>query len=80
MDQVSENARNYLVYMESTDSYYYGRTDSSLVWYVSVAGIRQLENGNIEVYYTCEWLYPEEGVVTLKPVGDSYIVISNKGL
>lgn len=80
MDQVSENARNYLVYMESTDSYYYGRTDSSLVWYVSVAGIRQLENGNIEVYYTCEWLYPEEGVVTLKPVGDSYIVISNKRL
>jgi hypothetical protein len=74
------SADKYLRYLESTDSYYVGRSDSSLVRNVSVAGIRQLDNGNIEVYYTCEWLYPHEGVVTLKPVGDSYIVISNKGL
>ena len=70
----------YIVYLESTDCYYYGRTDSSLVQNVSVAGIRELENGNIEVYYTCDWLYPEEGFVTLKPVGDSYIVVSNAAL
>ena len=70
----------YIRYQKSTNRYYYGRTDSSLVQNVSVAGIRELENGDIEVYYTCDWLYPEEGVVTLKPVGDSYHILSNKGL
>ena len=74
------SADKYLRYLESTDSYYVGRSDCSLVRNVSVSGIRQLENGNIEVYYTCKRLYPKERVVTLKPVGDSYIVISNKGL
>ena len=80
LSEFINSADKYLRYLESTDSYYYGRSDSSLVRNVSVAGIRQLENGNIEVYYTCKWLYPHEGVVTLKPIGDSYIVISNKGL
>ena len=79
--EFKNNSTNpYLIYMESTDRYYYGRSDSSLVWNVSVVGIRELEIGNIEVYYSCDWLYPEEGVVTLKPVGDSYHVLSNKGL
>lgn len=76
----NNSANPYLIYMESTDRYYYGRTDSSLVQNVSVVGIRELDNGNIEVYYTCDWLYPEERVVTLKPVGDSYHILSNKGL
>ena len=80
ISEFNDITNKYLRYLESTDSYYVGRTDSSLVWYVSVAGIRQLDNGNIEVYYTCEWLYPKEGVVILKPVGDSYIVIANKRL
>ena len=70
----------YICYSESTDRYYYGRSDSSRVQNVSVIGIRELENGNVEVYYTCDSLYPKNGVVTLMPDGDGYIVLSNKGL
>ena len=75
-----ESELQYIPFLESTGRYYYGRTDSSLVWNVSVVGIRELENGNVEVYYTCDFLYPENGVVTLMPDGDGHIVLSNKGL
>ena len=72
-----DSADPYICYSESTDRYYYGRSDSSRVQNVSVVGIRALENGNVEVYYTCDYLYPENGVVTLKPAGDSYHILSN---
>ena len=75
-----DSAKQEIRYLESTDYYYYGDCDSFTVFRVSVAGIRELDNGNIEVYYTASGPGPLEGVVTLKPVGDSYIVISNKGL
>ena len=72
-----DSADPYICYSESTDRYYYGRSDSSRVQNVLVVGIRALENGNVEVYYTCDYLYPENGVVTLMPDGDSYHILSN---
>jgi hypothetical protein len=80
MADFPDSAKREIRYLESTDYYYFGDCDSFTVFQVSVAGIRELENGNIEVYYTASGPGPLEGVVTLKPVGDSYIVISNKGL
>jgi hypothetical protein len=73
----TNSAKQVIRYLKSTDCYYYGRTDSSLVWNVSVVGTRKLENGNIEVYYSCDWLYPEAGVVTLQPYGEGYHIVSN---
>ena len=72
-----ESELQYIPFLESTGRYYYGRTDSSLVRNVSVAGVRELENGNVEVYYTGSYVGPEEGYVTLKPMEGGYRVISN---
>jgi hypothetical protein len=50
------------------------------VFNVTGAGVRELDNGNVEVYYTTSGSGLFEGFVTLKPVGDSYIVIANTDL
>ena len=76
----TESAKQDIRYLESTDYYYYGRSFSATVFEVTVAGIRELENGTVEVYYTASGPGLMEGVATLKPVGDSYIVISNAEL
>lgn len=79
LDDFSDTAKKGYYYLESTDSYYYGWVWSNTVAHVTVAGVRELENGNVEVYYTTVTGL-SEGFVTLKPVGDSYIVIANTKL
>jgi len=68
-------------YLESTGLYYLARSDSSVVWNISVAGIRELENGNVEVYYTENNESYAGGYVTLQIMEDGgYRVISNTSL
>lgn len=76
----TDSAKQDIRYLESTGYYYYGDNDCTTVFMVAVAGIRELENGNVEVYYTAGGPGPLQGFVTLKPVGDSYIVIANTAL
>ena len=69
-------------YLESTNSYYYFNSGSKHVGDICVIGTKALDNGNMEVYYTRGYgLDPAEhgqrGVVTVKPVGDSYHILSN---
>ena len=80
LDDFTDTAKKGYYYLESTDSYYYGGEWTSSVFHVTVAGVRELENGNVEVYYTSSGSGLFEGFVTLKPVGDSYIVIANTKL
>ena len=84
LEDYGEDALSDFLYLESTDCYYLYHGDAMFRYQLRVVGTRTLENGNIEVYYLENYLYGlngrEQGVVTLKPVGDSYIVISNKGL
>ena len=75
-----ESELQYIPFLESTGRYYYGRTDSSLVWDISVAGIRELDNGNVEVYYTERNESYAGGCVTLQILEDGYRVISNTSL
>lgn len=67
-------------YLESTDSYYYGGERTNSVFQVTVCGVRELGNGNVEAYYTTKGSGLFAGFATLKPVGDSYIVIANTDL
>ena len=46
---------------------------------MTVVGVRQLDDGNVEVYYTLGNGI-DKGFATLKPVGDSYIVVANTDL
>jgi hypothetical protein len=75
-----ETELQYIHFLESTGRYYYGHSDSSLVWNISVAGIRELENGNVEVYYTQNNQSYAGGCVTLEILEDGYRVISNTKL
>ena len=80
LDDFTDEAKEGYYYLESTDSYYYGGEWTNSVVNVTVVGVRELNNGNVEVYYTTSGSGLFKGVVTLKPVGDSYIVIANAKL
>ena len=73
----NEDAVNGFVYLESTDCYYLNLSDGNCAHDVQIAGIRNLENGNIEVYYSWNSWTDMNGVITLKPNGDGYQVLSN---
>ena len=82
LDDMHDDTLWAMHYLESTDSYYYFNSGSKHVGRIHVVGTKTLKNGNIAVYYTRGYeLDPTEhgkrGVVTLKPAGDSYHILSN---
>ena len=79
LDDFTDEAKKGYYYLESTDCYYYGAEWTESVFHVTVVGVRQLDDGNVEVYYTLGNGI-DKGFATLKPVGDSYIVVANTDL
>lgn len=82
LDDMHDDTLWAMHYLESTDSYYYFNSGSKHVGRIHVVGTKTLKNGNIAVYYTRGYeLDPTEhgkrGVVTVKPAGDSYHILSN---
>ena len=72
----------HLNYLESTNCYYRLGGGSWYVGKICIVGTKTLDNGNVEVYYTQGYKsdpveHSQRGVVTVKPVGDSYHILSN---
>ena len=72
----------YLEYLESTNCYYRLGSDSGWSGCFEIVGTKNLDNGNIEVYYYRNMgIFDEEdrprGVAVLKPVEDGYHIVAN---
>ena len=65
------------VYLELTDCYYLCHSDSNCAHELQVVGYRMMENGDIEVFYMWDYWTDMNGVITLKPNGESYLILSN---
>lgn len=63
------------VYLDSTNCYYSNHSDGAGLVYLTIVGTRTTKDGNIEVFYSYQ--RTDKGVVTLKPAGDSYHILSN---
>jgi hypothetical protein len=81
LDEMHKDAFSLMYYLESTNSYYYFNGGFSCVDFLRIIGARTMENGYVQVYYGVGFGYHldylDQGVVTLKPVGDGYQVVSN---
>lgn len=71
-----------LEYLESTNCYYRLGSDSAWSGCFEIVGTKNLDNGNIEVYYYRNMgVFDEEdrprGVAVLKPVEDGYHIVAN---
>ena len=78
LDDVRPQAFEGLAYLETTGYYYINRSDAGGVYELEILGYRMMEDGTMEVYYYSDVGYPgSQGVVTLKPHGDSYHILSN---
>ena len=78
LEDLNPKAFYNIMYLESTGCYYVTHSDAMAASNFTPLGYRTLENGNIEVYYTAENVYPySNGVLTLKPNGEGYRIVSN---
>ena len=80
--ETTDTARKHLLYLESTNCYYYLNSGAAFAR-ICVVGTRMLDNGNVEVYYCRDNGESNvesmgKGVATLKPVEDGYHILSNR--
>ena len=72
---LSDAAYEGLTYLESTDCYYFFATGvMGGTEYFEAKGVEHLDDGTVKVTYECEY---GVNVVTLKSVGDGYLILSN---
>lgn len=81
LNEMHKDAFSLMYYLENTNSYYYFNGGFGPVDFLRIIGTKTLENGYVQVYYGVGFGYHldylDQGVVTLKPVGDGYQVVSN---
>ncbi len=77
LEDFGDDALKSFLYLESTGCYYLLRSDVLYAHKLNVVDFHELENGNVEVYYSVERWTNMNGVVTLKPSADGYHILSN---
>ena len=77
LSDVAPSGFDGLVYLESTNCYYFMATGANTPENFSALSVETAETGMITVRYTIQWTAPNEYIVTLKPVGDGFIILSN---
>lgn len=75
LEDVADTGFEGLVYLESTDCYYHMVNGANGVEDFEATKVEVLDDGSLQVYYTS---YGENLVVTLRPNGDGYQIVSNK--
>lgn len=75
LEDVADTGFEGLVYLESTGCYYHMVTGANSVEDFEATQVEVLDDGALQVYYTS---YGDNLVVTLRPNGDEYQIISNK--
>ena len=76
---MDESAWQYFWYTKCSGRYFLSYNLTLYFEDFQAIGFRTMDNGNTEVYYSGD--FPAKfGVVTVKPVGNSYQIVSNKWL
>ena len=76
LDQTTLAGLERMRYFEDTDSYY-GYSSSVTLPSIIVQKVEEQDDGTVKVYYRRDKGNDQDMIVTLKPVGDSYQIISN---
>ena len=77
LKDVKKSGFEHLLYLESTDCYYDMHNDANCVVDFKTTAVEKQSDGTIRVSYTCN-MYDETHVVTLKPNGNGYLILSNQ--
>ena len=76
LEDVDPTGFNGLAYLESTNCYYFKASAPNGVWNFTADNVVKNSDGTVCVYYNIS--YKGDYVVTVKPYGDGYRILSNK--